>query len=46
MSDGNEFDSKPGDITYLPQGHDAWVVGDQPAVAIDWYGATKWGQPA
>ena len=46
MSDGAEFEPKPGDITYLPQGHDAWVVGNEPAVAVDWYGATKWGQSA
>jgi hypothetical protein len=45
MSDGTELEPKSGDITYLPQGHDAWVVGDEPFVAIDWYGASKWGQP-
>jgi hypothetical protein len=26
-------------VTALPQGHDAWVVGDDPVVVVDWYGA-------
>jgi hypothetical protein len=46
MADGTEFEPQPGDITYLPEGHDAWVVGNEPVVAVDWYGASKWGQPA
>ena len=44
MSNGTEFESKAGDLTYLPQGHDAWVIGNEPVVMVDWYGATKWGQ--
>ena len=39
MDDGTEFIAGPGDITALPSGHDAWVVGDEPAVTIDWSGA-------
>ena len=35
MSDGAEFDARPGDVTALPQGHDAWVVGDEPVVVVD-----------
>ena len=23
-------------------GHDAWVVGDEPVVAIDWQGTSVW----
>ena len=30
MADGSEFDARAGDVTALPQGHDAWVVGDEP----------------
>ena len=30
MDDGTEFIAGPGDITSLPSGHDAWVVGDEP----------------
>jgi uncharacterized cupin superfamily protein len=35
MDDGTEFDCKPGDISMLPSGHDAWVVGNKPAVVVD-----------
>jgi len=38
MSDGTELDTGPGEITSLPPGHDAWVVGDEQVVAIDWQG--------
>src|SRR3954447_4579684 len=46
MDDGTEFVAGPGDVTSLPQGHDAWVVGDEPAVVVDWYGATNYAVPA
>ena len=45
MADGREFDLGPGSVSSLPEGHDAWVVGDEPAVAIDWFGATHWATP-
>ena len=44
MSDGVEFDARPGDVTALPQGHDAWVVGDEPVVVVDWYGASNYAR--
>ena len=44
MSDGTEFDAGPGDVTCLPAGHDAWVVGNEPVVLIDWYGATHYAE--
>ena len=44
MDDGSEFVAGPGEITSLPSGHDAWVVGDEPAVVIDWYGATNYAK--
>lgn len=31
--DDSEFDCKPGDISLLQVGHDAWVVGDEPVVS-------------
>ena len=34
--DGNAVDLKPGDVYTIPAGHDAWVVGDEPARMIDW----------
>jgi len=45
MADGNEFDAHPGDVTALPQGHDAWVVGDEVVTLIDWWGATNYAKP-
>jgi quercetin dioxygenase-like cupin family protein len=44
MKDGQEFDAKAGDVTALPQGHDAWVVGDEPVVVVDWYGASNYAR--
>jgi hypothetical protein len=44
MADGAEFDAVPGDVTALPQGHDAWVVGDEPAVVVDWWGASNYAK--
>jgi hypothetical protein len=41
MDDGTEMVARPGDVTSLPSGHDAWVVGDEPVVVIDWYGASN-----
>jgi hypothetical protein len=38
MDDGSEFDCKPGDVSLLPSGHDAWTVGDEPAVVVDFQG--------
>jgi hypothetical protein len=35
MDDGSEMDFGPADVSLLPPGHDAWVLGDEPVVAID-----------
>jgi hypothetical protein len=44
MKDGTEFDVGPGEVSALPSGHDAWVVGDEPAVVIDWAGASNYAK--
>jgi hypothetical protein len=44
MADGHEFDAGPGELTALPAGHDAWVVGTEAAVMIDWHGASTYAQ--
>jgi hypothetical protein len=44
MSDGTELDALPGQVTALPQGHDAWVVGDEPVVVVDWWGASNYAK--
>jgi len=46
MDDGSEFIAGPGDVTSLPSGHDAWVVGDEPVVVVDWYGASNYAKRA
>jgi uncharacterized cupin superfamily protein len=44
MDDGTEFIAGPGDITSLPKGHDAWVVGDEAVVVVDWFGASNYAK--
>jgi hypothetical protein len=38
MDDGTELDCVAGDVSYLPAGHDGWVVGDEAAVVVDFQG--------
>ncbi len=38
MEDGTEFESHPGDVFFLPAGHEAWVVGAEPVVVVDFQG--------
>ena len=44
MDDGTEFDCKPGDVSLLPSGHDAWVVGEEPAVVVDFQGMQNYAK--
>ena len=44
MSDGTEFEFGPGDVGLIPPGHDAWVVGKEPVVNIDWTGASNYAK--
>ena len=44
MADGTEFDACPGDVTALPHGRDAWVVGGEPVVVVDWWGASNYAK--
>ena len=44
MDDGREFDCKAGDVSLLPAGHDAWVVGDEPVVVIDFQGMIEYAK--
>jgi len=44
MADGTELEAGPGDVTALPSGHDAWVVGDEPVVIVDWWGASSYAR--
>lgn len=38
MDDGTEEEFGPGDAAIIPPGHDAWVVGNESVVAIDFTG--------
>ncbi|MBP1708260.1 MAG: hypothetical protein H6Q40_49 [Deltaproteobacteria bacterium] len=46
MDDGTEVDCKPGDVSLLPTGHDAWVVGNEPAVVVDFQGMVDYAKQA
>jgi len=38
MDDGTELECRPCDVSLLPSGHDAWVVGNEPAIVVDFQG--------
>ena len=35
MDDGSEAEFGPGDVGSIPPGHDAWIVGNEPFICID-----------
>jgi hypothetical protein len=45
-SEGNEFDVNPGEVTSLPSGHDAYVLGDEPVEIVDFFGALHYAEQA
>lgn len=38
MDDGQQLECHPGDVSLLPSGHDAWVVGNEPVILVDFQG--------
>jgi class 3 adenylate cyclase len=40
--EGNVVEVGPGEIFDTPPGHDAWVVGDEPCVTLDFQGISDW----
>ena len=44
MDDGTEFDVGPGEVSMLPPGHDAWVVGVEPVTVIDFQGMVDYAK--
>lgn len=47
MDDGTEHEFRANDVMDIPPGHDAWVLGDEPAVLLDFSGnATGFALPA
>jgi hypothetical protein len=45
MNDGMEAEFGPGDVGEIPEGHDAWVIGDEPVVAVDFGGGAVYAKP-
>ena len=41
MDDGQGSEMGPGDLFAIPPGHDAWVVGDEAVVMVEWSGTSK-----
>jgi hypothetical protein len=46
MDDGTVFECKAGDVSSLPEGHDAWVEGDEPVVVVDFQGMKDYAKGA
>ncbi len=44
MDDGSEMELGPGDVSLLPTGHDAWVVGSEPVVIVDFQGLVDYAK--
>jgi hypothetical protein len=45
MDDGSEAEFGSGDVGVIPPGHDAWVIRDEPVVAIDFRGGAIYAKP-
>ena len=41
MADGTEVELGPGDASVIGPGHDAWVIGDEPCVTLDFNGTAR-----
>lgn len=44
MPDGTELEIGPGEVFEIPPGHDAWVVGDEPWVGVDFEAMRTYGK--
>ena len=44
MENGPQMEFGPGDVFYMPPGHDAWVVGNQRCVLFDVTGIAKYAK--
>jgi class 3 adenylate cyclase len=43
--DGEQVELRAGDLYDMAPGHDAWVVGDEPVVSINFQGIAGWAKP-
>ena len=44
MDDGTEVECKAGDVALVPSGHEAWVVGNEPVVIVDFQGMPNYAK--
>ncbi len=44
MDGGEEIEMNPGDLFFIPAGHDSWVVGDEPYVSLHFMGAGEYAR--
>ena len=44
MDDGTERDIKAGEVALIPPGHDGWVVGNEPVIAVDFQGMVDYAK--
>lgn len=42
MDDGEERVMEPGDLFYVPPGHDSWVVGNEPYISLHIMGSENY----
>lgn len=46
QANGDENEIGPGEAQVVPPGHDAWVIGDEPYVGLDFQGGPLYGKAA
>jgi mannose-6-phosphate isomerase-like protein (cupin superfamily) len=46
MDDGEEAEFGPGDYAVIEPGHDAWTVGREPCVFVDFAGMENYARPS
>jgi quercetin dioxygenase-like cupin family protein len=44
MDNGETYQCRAGDVSVVPPGHDAWVVGDEPVVVVDFQGMAEYAK--
>lgn len=44
LADGSETEVGPGDAIAIPAGHDAWVIGEEPCVTVDFSGSADFAR--
>lgn len=44
MNDGTEVEFSPGDVGMVPPGHDAWIIGNEKCVSVDFQGGATYAK--